>query len=166
MERYGCIVKSCYNVGSITISESARYCRAGGISGGSGSAISCFNAGQVEMKFLDGDYYHSCNIGGIIAANESNYATRIANCINYGKILCEQDEGEVTIRVGGITGTVNFENSIENSYWIEESCACGVDNIGSSLTGTNDCKCVKFSDLNSLEILGDDFCIKERKPIP
>lgn len=108
----GVTVSVCTNTGAVTGNNE----RVGGICGfGDVTITNCWNSGAITG---------GTNVGGICGENHSKAGT-IMNCYSTGEV---RGNGNV----GGICGENN--RTVDNSYWLEETCDFGIGNSRGTAT--------------------------------
>ena len=114
----GVTVSVCTNTGAVTGYNE----RVGGICGfGDVTITNCWNSGAITG---------GTNVGGICGENHSKAGT-IMNCYSTGEV-------KGTDNVGGICGENN--RTVDNSYWLEETCDVGIGNSSGTEKSEDDFK--------------------------
>lgn len=121
------IIKSCYNLGNITVLSVTSGVTAGGIAGSASntSIQNCFNAGSINAKTNTENPYYSACAGGISGGVQY---TNMANCYNIGEIKAECIYGDSLS--GGIAAYAGYENgyTIQNCYYLDNIIK-GIDDV-------------------------------------
>ena len=133
-------IENCCNFGTITGNSFV-----GGICGSleNSKILNCYNAGNVN-----GNGISSIGIGGISGGVALNSNNVLKNCYNTGNI-----SSNFMYNIGGIVGTKNNEDIIENNYFLENTVngGNGVNIIeGTESKSTDDMKEI-------YNLLGDKF---------
>ena len=148
------VIDKCYNVGSIDfeINDIQEGNFGGIISAGTKASISnSYNCGNIKIKGnATGDFY----IGGAIGNNNGI----INNFCNIGNIISDVKVTSNYNYVGAIVSVNNSDGKIENTYYLKDTCANGIEENWGNETDVDTLEIDKIENMPAiLEIIGTEF---------
>ena len=148
------VIDKCYNVGSIDfeINDIQEGYFGGIISAGTKASISnSYNCGNIKIKGnATGDFY----IGGAIGKNKGI----INNFCNIGNIISDVKVTGKYNYVGAIVSLNYSDGKIENTYYLKDTCANGIEENWGNETDVDTLEIDKIENMPAiLEIIGTEF---------